>query len=51
MDLSLLEERVRMRKLRLVEQFHPVKECPKEIMSDQFRGVPKFYLNAYVFEF
>ena len=49
--MSLLEERVRMRKLRLVEQFYPVLECPKEIITDTFRGVPKFCFNAYVFEF
>ena len=49
--MSLVEEKVRMRKLRLVEQCHLALECPKEILSDTFRGVPKFGFNIYVFDF
>ena len=49
--MSVLEERVRMRKVRLVKTFNPVLECPKEIASDKFRGVSKFDFKAYVFKF
>ena len=49
--MSLVEERVRMKKLRLVEKANLVLECPKEIVSDTFRGVPKFGFNIYVFDF
>ena len=49
--MSVLEERVRMRKVRLVKTFSPVLECPREILSDQFRGVLKFEFKAYMFDF
>ena len=49
--MSLVEERVRIRKLRLVEQCHLVLKCPKEIVSDTYRGVPKFGFNIYVIDF
>ena len=49
--MSLVEEKVRMKKLRLAEQVHLALECPKEIVSDKFRGVPKCGFNIYVFEF
>ena len=42
---------VRRKKLRLAEKVHLVLECPKEIVSDTFRGVPKFGFNVYVFDF
>ena len=48
--MSLVEEKVKMMKLRWAEQVHMVLECPKEIVSDTFRGVPKFGFNIYVFE-
>ena len=47
--MCLLREKVRAGKLRLVEQFYPVLICPKEIVTDTFRGVPKFCFNVYVF--
>ena len=49
--MSLVEEKVRMKKLRLAEQVHLALECPKEIVSHTFRGVPKFSFNIYVFDF
>ena len=49
--LVLVEEKVRRKKLRLAEKVHLVLECPKEIVSDTFRGVPKFGFNVYVFDF
>ena len=33
--MSVLEERVRMKRVRLVKTFSPVMECPREILSDQ----------------
>ena len=49
--MPLVEKRVRMKKLRLVEKANLVLECPREIISDTFRGVPKFGFNIYVFDF
>ena len=49
--MSVLEERVRMRKVRLVKTFGSVLECHREIVSDEFRGVPKFDFKAYMFYF
>ena len=50
-QMALGEEKVRMKKLRLAEKVYLVLECPKEIVSDTFRGVPKFAFNVYVFDF
>ena len=47
----MVEERVRMKKLILAETMSFVLECPKEIISDTFRGVPKFDFNVYIFDF
>ena len=49
--LVLVEEKVRTGKLRLAEKVSLVLECPREIVSDMFRGVPKFYFNVFIFEF
>ena len=49
--LAVVEEKARMKKLRLAEKVSLVLECPKEIVSDMFRGVPKFDFNVYVFDF
>ena len=49
--LAVVEEKVRMKKLRLAEKVSLVLECPKEIVSDTFRGVPKSDFNMYVFVF
>ena len=46
-QLALVEEKVRMGKLRLAEKVSLVLECPREIVSDTFRGVPKFYFNVF----
>ena len=48
--MSLVEEKVRMKKLRLAEQVHLALECSKEMVSDTFRGVPKFGFNVYMFK-
>ena len=48
--LALVEEKVMRKKLRLAEKVYLVLECPKEIVSDTFRGVPKFGFNVYVFD-
>ena len=49
--LAVVEERVRMKKLILADTVSLVLECPREIMSNTFRGVPKFNFNVYVFNF
>ena len=49
--LALVEEKVRTGKLRLDEKVSLVLECPREIVSDTFRGVPKFYFNVFIFKF
>ena len=49
--LVVVEERVRMKKLILADTVSLVLECPREIISDTFRVVPKFDFNVYVFNF
>ena len=49
--LAVVEDRVRMRRLILAETVSLMLEFPKEIVSDTFRGRPKFDLNVYVFNF
>ena len=49
--LAVVEERVRMKRLILAETVSLRLECPREIISDTFRGVPKFNFNVYVFNF
>ena len=49
--LAVVEERVRMKKLILADTVSLVLECPREIISDTFRGVPNFNINIYVFNF
>ena len=49
--LAVVEERVRMKRLILAETVSLMLECPKKIISDTFRGVPKFDFNVYVFNF
>ena len=49
--LAVVEDRVRMRRLILAETVSLILECPKEIVSDTFRGRPKFDFNVYVFNF
>ena len=49
--LAVVEEKVRMRKWILVDNVSLVLECPIEIVSNTFRGVPKFNVNIYMFNF
>ena len=49
--LAVVEDRVSMRRLILAETVSLMLECPKEIVSDNFRGRPKFDFNVYVFNF
>ena len=49
--LAVVEEMVRVRKLLRVDNVSLVLECPKEIISNTFRGVPKFNFDVYMFNF
>ena len=49
--LAVVEEKVRMRKWILVDNVSLVLECPIEIVSNTFRGVPKFNVKIYMFSF
>ena len=49
--LAVVEEMVRVRKLIRVDNVSLVLECPKEIVSNTFRGVPKFNFDVYMFNF
>ena len=49
--LIVVEEKVRMKELILADTVSLVLECPREIISNTFRGVPKFNFNVYVFNF
>ena len=49
--LAVVEEMVRVRKLVRVENVSLVLECPKEIVSNTFRGVPKFNFDVFMFNF
>ena len=47
--LSVVEEMVRSRKLLRVDNVSLVLECPREIVSNTFRGVPKFNFDVLMF--
>ena len=47
----MVEEKVRTKELILVDNVSLVLECPREIVSNTFRGVPKFNFNIYMFSF
>ena len=49
--LAVVEEKVRSKRLILVDNVSLVLDCPKEIPSNMFRGVPKFNFNIYMFKF
>ena len=49
--LAVVEDRVRSGRMRVLERFAPVLSCPKEIVSNTFRGVPKFKMVLYEFNF
>ena len=49
--LAVVEEMVRDRKLVRVDNVSLVLECPKEIVSNTFRGVPKFNFDVFMFNF
>ena len=49
--LAVVEDRVRIGSLILAETVSLRLECPREIILDTFRGVPKFLFNVYLFNF
>ena len=49
--LMLVEEKVREGTMVLRKKFSPRIECPREIISDTFRGRLKFFMNLYEFDF
>ena len=49
--LLVVEEMVRLRKLLRVDNVSLVLECPREIVSDTFRGVPKFNFDVLMFNY
>ena len=50
-QLAVVEDRVRIRRRIMAETVSLMLECPKEIISETFRGVPKFDFNVYLFNF
>ena len=49
--LLKVEEKVREGTLILRRKFSPRMICPREILSDTFRGRLKFFMNVYEFNF
>ena len=49
--LAVLESRVREGTVVLMERWKPFLICPREIESNTFRGVPKFLMSVYRFNF
>ena len=49
--LAVVEDRVRVKSLILADTVSLRLECPREIISDTFRGVPKFNFNVFLFNF
>ena len=49
--LAVLESRVKEGTIVLMEKCRPVLICPREIDSNTFRGVPKFKMCIYGFNF
>ena len=49
--LAVVEDRVREKSLILADTVSLRLECPREIILDTFRGVPKFDFNVYLFNF
>ena len=49
--LAVLESRVREGTVVLMEKWRPVLICPQEIESNTFKGVPKFKMCIYRFNF
>ena len=49
--LAVVEDRVRVKSLILADTVSLRLECPREIILDTFRGVPKFDFNMYLFNF
>ena len=47
----MVEDRVREKTLILADVVSLRLVCPREIVSDTFRGVPKFDFNVYLFNF
>ena len=49
--LAVVEDRVREKRLILADTVSLRLVCPREIISDTFRGVPKFDFNVFLFNF
>ena len=49
--LAVLESRVKEGMVVLMEKCRPMLICPREIDSNTFRGVPKFKMCIYRFNF
>ena len=49
--LAVLSDRVRRGSVKLRERWRPCMECAPEIQSCTFRGVTKFLMSVYVFDF
>ena len=48
---AVVEDRVRAKSLILDDTVSLRFECPREIILDTFRGVPKFDFNVFLFNF
>ena len=49
--LMMVEEKVQEGTMVLRRKFSPRMICPREILSDTFRGRLKFFMNVYEFNF
>ena len=49
--LAVVEDRVRVKSLILADMVSLRLECPREIILDTFRGVPKFDFSVFLFNF
>ena len=49
--MAVLESRVRMGSVRMMERWRPRLICAPEIQSETFRGLTKFLMAVYVFNF
>ena len=47
----LVKERLKEGKMVLEEKFRPIMTCPREIVSDTFRGALKFDMCVISFDF
>ena len=49
--MAILESRVRRGDIILLESWRPMMMCPREIVSNTFRGILKFNMCIYCFNF